>query len=57
MSATVVEGRIPFRGHETWYRVFGDRGSAGLPLVFLHGEGKVVGLLFAADAAVDDRPQ
>ena len=31
----VVEGRIPFRGHETWYRIVGEDG--GLPLVLLHG--------------------
>jgi proline-specific peptidase len=37
VSATVVEGRIPFRGHETWYRVIGDLGSGGTPLLCLHG--------------------
>ena len=31
----VEEGRIPFRGHETWYRSVGD--GPGLPLVCLHG--------------------
>jgi proline-specific peptidase len=30
-----LEGRIPFRGHETWYRSVG--GGGGLPLVLLHG--------------------
>ncbi|HZD87297.1 MAG TPA: proline iminopeptidase-family hydrolase [Gaiellaceae bacterium] len=30
-----VEGRVPFRGHETWYRIVGD--GDGLPLVLLHG--------------------
>lgn len=30
-----VKGRIPFRGHETWYRIVGEGG--GLPLVVLHG--------------------
>lgn len=30
-----VEGRIPFRGHETWYRIVGEGG--GVPLVLLHG--------------------
>jgi proline-specific peptidase len=30
-----VEGRVPFRGYETWYRVLGEDG--GLPLVLLHG--------------------
>jgi proline-specific peptidase len=34
----VVEGRIPFRGHETWYRVVGDGEEPGqLPLLCLHG--------------------
>ena len=32
-----VEGRMPFRGYETWYRVTGDLGSARLPLVVAHG--------------------
>ena len=31
----VEEGRIPFRGHETWYRSVGD--GPGVPLVCLHG--------------------
>jgi proline-specific peptidase len=31
----VVEGRIPFRGFETWYRDVGPEG--GIPLVCLHG--------------------
>jgi proline-specific peptidase len=29
------EGRIPFRGYETWYRSVGD--GPGLPLLLLHG--------------------
>jgi proline-specific peptidase len=29
------EGRIPFRGHETWFRAVGD--GPGLPLLCLHG--------------------
>jgi proline iminopeptidase len=29
------EGRLPFRGYETWYRIAGEDG--GLPLVVLHG--------------------
>lgn len=29
------EGRVPFRGYETWYRTVGEDG--GLPLVLLHG--------------------
>lgn len=33
-----VEGRIPFRGHETWYRVVGGGEDDGkLPVVCLHG--------------------
>ena len=33
-----TEGRIPFRGHETWYRIVGDREKDGkLPLLCLHG--------------------
>jgi proline-specific peptidase len=31
----VEEGRIPFRGHETWYRSVGD--GPGTPLLCLHG--------------------
>ena len=30
-----VEGRIPFRGFETWYRSVGD--GPGEPLLCLHG--------------------
>ncbi|HEY5058764.1 MAG TPA: proline iminopeptidase-family hydrolase [Gaiellaceae bacterium] len=38
MSARAVEGRIPFRGHETWYRVVGGEDAPGkLPVVCLHG--------------------
>jgi L-proline amide hydrolase len=33
-----TEGRIPFRGHETWYRVVGEEEEPGkLPLLCLHG--------------------
>ena len=31
----VAEGRIPFRGHETWYRSVGE--GTGAPLLCLHG--------------------
>ena len=31
----VEEGRIPFRGHETWYRSVGE--GPGVPLLRLHG--------------------
>jgi proline-specific peptidase len=34
----VTEGRIPFRGGETWYRIVGDGEEPGkLPLLCLHG--------------------
>ena len=32
-----VEGRLPFRGYETWYRVVGEEAPGRLPLVCLHG--------------------
>jgi L-proline amide hydrolase len=33
-----TEGTIPFRGHETWYRIVGDGEEPGkLPLLLLHG--------------------
>lgn len=31
------EGRAPFKGHETWYRVDGDLRTGPTPLVVLHG--------------------
>nr|WP_314088489.1 proline iminopeptidase-family hydrolase [uncultured Shinella sp.] len=34
---TSIEGRAPFRGYETWYRVSGDLNSGKLPVVILHG--------------------
>jgi L-proline amide hydrolase len=33
----IVEGRAPYRGYETWYRVTGDLGGPKAPLVVLHG--------------------
>jgi proline-specific peptidase len=34
----VVEGRIPFKGYTTWYRIAGDSEAPGkLPLLCLHG--------------------
>lgn len=33
----VTEGKAPFRGYETWYRVTGDLASGRAPLVVLHG--------------------
>lgn len=32
-----VEGFVPFRGHQTWYRVTGDLTGPRLPLVVAHG--------------------
>ncbi len=33
-----VEGRIPFAGYSTWYRIYGDRNESGkLPLLCIHG--------------------
>jgi len=35
---TAVEGRVPFRSHEVWYRVVGDAEESGkLPVLLLHG--------------------
>lgn len=33
----VTEGTVPFRDYQTWYRITGDPGSGGTPLVALHG--------------------
>ena len=33
----VMTGRMPWRGHETWYEVTGDLKSGRTPLVILHG--------------------
>ena len=34
----IVEGRIPFKGYTTWYRIVGDSEAQGkLPLLCLHG--------------------
>jgi L-proline amide hydrolase len=33
----VSEGYVEHRGHRTWYRVSGDRGSGATPLLALHG--------------------
>ena len=32
-----TEGRIPFKGFETWYRMTATRGAGKLPLLTLHG--------------------
>lgn len=38
MTPVVREGRIPFRGYHTWYRVVGEDAAPGrLPLLALHG--------------------
>jgi proline-specific peptidase len=35
---TVAGGRLPFRGHEVWYRIVGDGEEPGkLPVLLLHG--------------------
>ena len=50
-----VEGRIPFRGHETWYRIVGD--GPGVPLLCLHGgPGSTHIGLAALEALADERP-
>jgi proline-specific peptidase len=37
-TRTTIEGRIPFRGFETWYRIVGEGDGAGkLPVLLLHG--------------------
>lgn len=36
-AAASVEGFMPFRGYETWYRVTGDLAGPRLPLVVAHG--------------------
>ncbi|MFT4149139.1 MAG: proline iminopeptidase-family hydrolase [Paracoccaceae bacterium] len=33
----VSEGRVPFRGYETWYRVTGDPASGKTPIIIAHG--------------------
>ena len=33
----IREGRMPFKGGETWYRITGDLGAARPPLLCLHG--------------------
>ncbi len=38
MPHKITEGRIPFKGYETWYRIVGEREESGkLPLLCLHG--------------------
>jgi L-proline amide hydrolase len=38
MAHKITEGRIPFKGYETWYRIVGEREEPGkLPLLCLHG--------------------
>lgn len=38
MPHKITEGRIPFKGYETWYRIVGEREEPGkLPLLCLHG--------------------
>jgi proline-specific peptidase len=33
----VVEGSIPFKGYQTWYRRVGEAGQGKIPLLVLHG--------------------
>jgi len=50
----VDEGKIPFRGHETWYRSVGD--GPGAPLLCLHGgPGSTHVGLTALDPLADER--
>jgi proline-specific peptidase len=37
MDRPVSEGYVKYRGYRTWYRISGDRGSGGTPLLALHG--------------------
>ena len=38
LATVSTEGKIPFKGYETWYRVYGDGEAPGkLPLLCLHG--------------------
>ena len=32
-----LTGHVPFRGHQTWYRVTGGEAATLPPLVVLHG--------------------
>jgi L-proline amide hydrolase len=36
-TPTITDGTIPFREHQTWYRITGDPTSGRIPLVTLHG--------------------
>ncbi|MBL8130016.1 MAG: alpha/beta fold hydrolase, partial [Chloroflexia bacterium] len=38
LAGVSTEGKIPFKGYETWYRIYGDGEAPGkLPLLCLHG--------------------
>ncbi len=37
MAPSVTEGYADFRGYRTWYRIAGELGSGGTPLLALHG--------------------
>ncbi len=38
LAVVPTEGKIPFKGYETWYRIYGDGEATGkLPLLCLHG--------------------
>ena len=53
----VREGYIPFSGHQTWYRVVGDREAPGkMPLLCLHGgPGMTHNYIEALEALADRR--
>ncbi|HEX4723686.1 MAG TPA: proline iminopeptidase-family hydrolase [Pseudonocardiaceae bacterium] len=36
-TRTIIDGTVPFREHQTWYRITGDLTSGKIPLVTLHG--------------------
>lgn len=36
-TPTITDGTIPFREHQTWYRITGELTSGPIPLVTLHG--------------------
>ena len=55
MAHTIQEGRIPFKGYSTWYRIVGEGEEPGkLPLLCLHGgPGAAHDYLESLDAMAD----
>src|SRR3954447_3876193 len=52
----VTEGHAKFGEHETWYRITGELGSGGVPLVALHGgPGCTHDYLLRLTSLADDR--